>query len=169
VVGVPGADTYDAKGCSYPPYHMRLALSAMAAAGAPTLVDPNCTGKTFTKDGADPTQSCHIDMTQGNFNAQALADVISDVRGKTLGCTFDLPKPASGEIDKSRVNVQVTAGGVTTDLLKRANENDTCETDGCWDYDAEGRVQLVGKACADVKGAADAKVQIVVGCTTKVK
>ena len=65
--------------------------------------------------------------------------------------------------------MQVSVGGVTTDLLKRADETDTCETDGCWDYDAEGRVQLIGKVCTEVKGAADAKVQIVVGCTTKVK
>ena len=38
IVGVPGADTYDAKGCNYPPYHMRIALSAIAYAGAPRYV-----------------------------------------------------------------------------------------------------------------------------------
>ena len=65
LVGVPGADTYDSSGCNFPPYHMRLALSAMAYAGSPDSVPAACNGKTFTKGGADPGSSCHFDMTQG--------------------------------------------------------------------------------------------------------
>ncbi|MBI5536350.1 MAG: VWA domain-containing protein [Deltaproteobacteria bacterium] len=170
VVGVPGSDSYDQSACNYPPYHMRLALSAMAYAGSPTNVDPNCTGTTFTQGGGDPGTSCHFDMTQGNFNAQALADIINQIRGKTLGCVYELPVPESGTVDKTRVNVQYsTGGGPMTDLLKRSDPNDTCTNDGCWDYDANGKVILIGKACDSVKSAVDAKVQIVVGCQTNVK
>jgi hypothetical protein len=56
-----------------------------------------------------------------------------------------------------------------SDLLKRSDPSDTCATDGCWDYDADGKVILIGKACDAVKSAPDAKVQIVVGCQTNVK
>jgi hypothetical protein len=170
VVGVPGSDTYDAKGCNYPPYHMRLALSAMAAAGSPANVDPNCDGKTFTKDGADPAVSCHFDMTQGNFDADTLAGIINQIRGKTLGCTYELPKPESGTVDYFMVNVQYSiGGGGMTALLQRKDQTDACTTDGCWDYDPDHKVLLLGKACDDVKAAADAKVEIVVGCKTNVK
>lgn len=48
VVGVPGADTYDPQGCNYPPYHMRLALSAIGYAGSPANADPACTGTSFS-------------------------------------------------------------------------------------------------------------------------
>jgi hypothetical protein len=169
VVGVPGADTYDAKGCNYPPYHMRLALSAMAAAGSPANVDKSCTGTTFTKDGSDPSLSCHFDMTQGTFDADALAGIIGQIRGKTLGCEFDLPQPEGGTVDTTRVNVQYsTGGGAMADLLRRSDPNDSCTTDGCWDY-ANGKVVLIGKACEAVKTSTNAKVQIVVGCKTNVK
>ena len=54
VIGMPGADTNDARGCDAPPYSMRLALSAMAYAGSPAHVDPACDGRTYVKAGADP-------------------------------------------------------------------------------------------------------------------
>jgi hypothetical protein len=170
VVGVPGSDTYDASGCNYPPYHMRLALSAMAYAGSPSNVDPACTGKAFTPSGGDPDVSCHFDMTQGNFNAQSLADVISQIRGKTLGCVYDLPEPEAGTVNKDLVNVQYsTGGGDMTELYRRKDGSDPCTAEGCWDYDDNGKVVLLGKACDEVKAAGDAKVQIVVGCQTNLK
>ncbi len=167
VVGVPGADTYDAQGCSYPPYHMRLALSAIAAAGSPTNVPPTCTGKTFSQGGGDPQVSCHFDLTQGNFNTQALSDTISLVRGKVLGCTFDLPQPDGGMLDPNQVNVEYTVNGNAVQLYKRKDPANLCAAMGCWDYSPGGdKVQLVGKACDDVQGTPDAQVKIIVGCQT---
>jgi hypothetical protein len=79
VIGVPGAESYDASGCNQPPYHMRLALSAIAAAGS-EHVPANCTGLTFTQGGGDPTVACHTDLTQGNFSAGNLASAIALAR-----------------------------------------------------------------------------------------
>jgi hypothetical protein len=170
VVGVPGADTYDATGCNFPPYHMRLALSAMAYAGSPQNVDPACTGTAFTQAGGDPSKSCHFDMTQGKFDAQALADTISQIRGKALGCVYELPTPEGGTVDKTRVNVEYAVGDAgMTQLKKRSDPSDGCQSDGCWDYDNDGKVVLVGKACEEVKSSPSAKVQIVVGCQTVLK
>src|SRR5262249_12781351 len=127
VVGVPGADTYDGSGCTYPPYHMRAGLSAIAAAGSPNNIPANCTGKTFMDNSPDPQTSCHFDMTQGNFNSKALADAISQVRGKVLGCTFDLPALDGGMVDPSMVNVDYSInGGAQMDLFKRADPNNPC-------------------------------------------
>jgi hypothetical protein len=169
IVGVPGADTNGSDPTTQPPYHVRNALSAYAFAGSPETVDPACTGKTYTQAGADPTVSCHFDMTQ-KYTAQMLGDAINQIRGKILGCIFELPVPAAGTIDKTLVNVEYSVGGGADNALyKRKDASNTCDADGCWDYTADGKVELFGKACADVKTATDAKVQIVVGCATIVK
>lgn len=154
VVGVPGADTYDASACMYPPYHMRLALSAMAWAGAPELAPGTCTGQTFTPGGADPSESCHFDMTTpGSFTAQKLADVITKVRGEVLGCVFEMPEPQMGTIDPNEVNVGYTVDGTDHDIGRRADSQNPCNAaPGCWDYTMDGDIELIGAACEAVKG-----------------
>jgi hypothetical protein len=166
VAGIPGADTFDAMACMYPPYHMRAALSAMAYAGSPAYVPANCTGRTFTETTPDPAVSCHLDMTQGNFNAAAVASAITQVRNQVLGCLFDLPTTDGGAVDPGQVNVSYTVNGATVSLSRRANPMNACAMTGCWDYTSDGRVQLIGKACADVSGNAGAQVQLAVGCPT---
>jgi hypothetical protein len=167
IVGVPGADTFDSSACASPPYYMRAALSAMAYAGAPQGVPANCTGKTWTQATGNPTVSCHFDLTQGNFSAATLASTISKARGASLGCVFELPALDGGVPDLSNVNVQYSVGGgPPMDLFKRADPNNQCTTSGCWDYTNGNEVLLVGKACDDVKAAADAEVQIILGCAT---
>jgi hypothetical protein len=170
VVGVPGADTYDPSACNDPPYHMRLALSAIAAAGSPSNLPPGCTGTTYSQSGGDPQVSCHFDMTQGNFSTAALAQTMAQVRGQVLGCTFALPPaPGGGMLDPSQVNVEYTSGGMTLSLFKRADPSNPCTQTGCWDWTSDGKVQLLGKACDDVKQSPDASVQIVVGCATVIQ
>ena len=87
-----------------------------------------------------------------------------------MGCAFKLPEPSGGQtVDKNKVNVNLVLDGKQGTLKKRSNPGDSCTNDGCWDYDASGQVILIGKACDDVKKAKNAKVEILVGCTTIVK
>lgn len=174
VVGVPGSDsTGKPQGAwATAPYHMRLALSAYAAAGSPDTVPKNCTGKTFSQVGADPTVPCHFDMTSGTFDAAALAGIIDTIRSQAVGCTYALPKvdDKNKVIDKNRVNVRVTIdGGPTTLIPRRSRQSDTCSQTGCWDYDAATQIRLLGKACLEITKAKQAKVEINVGCSTVLK
>ncbi|MBI2394459.1 MAG: hypothetical protein HYV09_33120 [Deltaproteobacteria bacterium] len=170
VVGVPGADTTGKNPATEPPYSARKALSAYAKAGAPAFVDPTCEGTFGAPENVDPVKSCHFDMSKtGTFDAGKLAEAIAKIRGQVLGCTYELPKPDSGTVDKSKVNVRIESKSGGTDLKKRSDPSDTCATDGCWDYDADGKIILVGKACADAKALTDGKVSILVGCATVVK
>ncbi len=174
VIGVPGSDSVGQKVGTFdtPPYHMKLALSTYAVAGAPDAVDPACSlDAIFAQNGADPAAPCHFDLSNGNaFNPDTLASVLSAIRGKALGCTYDLPPPPMGqELDPALVNVDVTLEGTTAPVLKRADPNDTCELDGCWDYNSTGQVEILGKTCDDIAAATMAKVDIKVGCTTIVK
>jgi hypothetical protein len=174
VVGVPGSNSHGEKQGSYdtPPYSMLLALSSYAVNGSPDTLDPACDQATaFTQNGADPGKPCHIDLSNGaNFNADALATAITAIRGKALGCLYTLPDPPAGKtIDFTLVNVEVTLGGAKATIPKRASAADDCAADGCWDYTGTHQVQLLGKTCADVSAAADAKVDIQVGCATIIK
>jgi hypothetical protein len=180
IVGVPGSNTTGtvAPACqmqgpyAYAPYSMRLALSAYAYAGSPTTVPSSCDGTSFNFGGSDPSTPCHYDMTAaGFFDAASFAQVISDIRGAALACTWALPEPPPGEtIDPDKVNVVITVDGQEISLKKRSDPTDPCDTgDGCWDYDADGQVVLVGAACEEVSAASAGKVDILVGCATLVK
>jgi hypothetical protein len=58
--------------------------------------------------------------------------------------------------------VVITINGMDYVIPKRQNASDTCDKDPCWDYDAQGKVQLIGVACSTVSTSASAKVQIYV-------
>jgi hypothetical protein len=166
IVGVPGADTTGKSPATEPPYSARKALSAYAKAGGPEFVDPTCEGTFGAPENVDPAKTCHFDMSgSGSFDASKLAAAITKIRGSVLGCIYDLPKPDMGTVDKSRVNVRIDS----SDLKKRSDASDKCETDGCWDYTTDGKVELLGKACTDAKALTDGKVTILVGCATVVK
>ena len=174
VVGVPGSNSHGEKQGSYdtPPYSMLLALSSYAVNGSPATLDPTCDQATaFTQAGTDPAKPCHIDLSNGaNFNADALGNAITSIRGKALGCLYTLPDPPMGmTIDLKLVNVVVTLNGVKATIPKRSSPADDCAKDGCWDYTGTNQVQLLGKTCVDVSAATDAKVDISVGCATIVK
>lgn len=173
IVGVPGSNSTGQMQGAYAtaPYSMKLALSTYAVSGSPDTVDPNCAvNAVFTQNGAAPANPCHIDLSSGAFNPDVLADAIQTIRGKALGCVYDLPEPPPGEtIDPALVNVTATIGMVSATVPKRSDPNDTCQVDGCWDYNATNQVELLGKACEDISAAESAKVEIYVGCTTILK
>ncbi len=172
IVGVPGSNTSpnEQQGLwTAAPYWMLLALSTYAVSGSPTTVDPNC-DKTavWTMNGAPPANPCHIDLSGSNFNASALADAIATIRGKELGCTYNLPAAPMGmTIDKSEVNVVETINGTQYLIPQQTNPNDMCTGNSpCWNYNANGQVVLIGSACSAVQASATATVDIYVGCDT---
>lgn len=168
VIGVPGTGAApDASGSTAPPYWVLRALSALAKAGAPEAVDATCDGAVT---GGKPAKTCHFDMSSGSLDAKTLAGNITKIRGAALGCTYDLPVPTDGStVDKSKVNVRIETPSGNTELKKRSDATDTCAADDCWDYDAAGKVELIGRSCTTAKALTDGKVNIVVGCKTVVK
>ena len=69
---------------------------------------------------------------------------------------------------KGPVNVRVIADSVTSELAKRQSMTNQCLTTGCWDYTSDGKVELIGKACDDVRAARSIQVKVETGCTTRV-
>ena len=175
IVGVPGSDSTGQKIGVYatPPYNMLLALSTYAVSGSPSSVDPACDkNAVFTQNGAAPANPCHIDLSNGQmFNANALADAISAIRGDALGCVYPLPEPPPNEmILLDKVNVEATLDGDVKPIPKRSNPNDDCKMVGCWDYLGPANdIEILGKSCDEIGAASAAKVEVLVGCETILK
>jgi hypothetical protein len=68
--------------------------------------------------------------------------------------------------DKSQINVSLSGNGPKIDLYRRKYSSNTCISDGCWDYNALGQIQLIGKACTDVQASASTEVKVSIGCFT---
>lgn len=173
VVGVPGSDSTGQPQGAYAtaPYSMKLALSTYAVSGSPDTVPSDCElAAKFSKDGLAPAKPCHLDLAGGSFDADGLATAIAKIRGAAVGCVYPLPMAPPGEtIDLNAVNVVVALEGVKHTVLKRADKNDTCAVDGCWDYDAKSNVVLLGQACAQVTAATKVDVEVFFGCASNVK
>jgi hypothetical protein len=173
VVGVPGSNSNGANQGPYAtaPYSMLLALSTYAVSGSPATLPDGCDkDATFTQNGAAPAKPCHLDLSGGSFDANALAAAIAKIRGAAVGCVYPLPDPPPGEeIDPGAVNVLVEIDGTKQEVLKRANMSDTCEADGCWDYDDQNNVVILGKTCEAINAGTKVDVNIYFGCASKIK
>ncbi len=132
-------------------------LSQVAAAGGGKRT-PTCTANTTNANLA-----CHYQIGTGNVQADLLK-ALNDITGKALSCVFKVPA-SSGDagVDLGAVNVNLTTGGTTTTLGK-----DTSHTSG-WDYtDGNTTITLYGPACNTVLTDGTSKVDIILGCPTKI-
>jgi hypothetical protein len=103
-----------------------------------------------------------------NTNVQVeFQNALAKVRGQALPCEYELPDQVkSGTYDTGKVNVQITPGGGTPkDILQTPD----CNTADGWYYDAgKTKILLCPNDCDGLKKDYQAKVQIVLGCPTRV-
>jgi hypothetical protein len=144
VVGSPGIKNHDT-------------MSSLGKLGGMAR-DPNCS----TDSGCELTAECCHYVPDGENFEQALGDVLDEIRGRVIGCTFDLPQ--GDDVDRDKVNVEIDEAGATTELLR-----DPSGATG-WDYSDESQtaVTLQGDECQRVKTSPEAEVVITVGCPTVV-
>lgn len=94
---------------------------------------------------------------------------LSAVLGEGLGCEFPMP-PDSSKYDKDLVNVNYTKGdGSGTLDLKRSVG---CKDGVGWDYDSDikpTKLILCGSTCEQVKKDGLAKIDVVLGCPTRIQ
>jgi hypothetical protein len=97
--------------------------------------------------------------------AKAVAEAV------TLACDWDIPATPMGEVfDKGKSNVQITLDGKVEDLLK-AKDAAACGTVEGWHYNDENaptKVVACPATCTRIQTAAEAKVDLLFGCETKV-
>ena len=118
-------------------------------------------GGTARYAGCEANADCAYPVNVGNFSADLKA-ALDAIALQAFSCTFDLPEVTGGTPDYNAVNITVTIDNQTTTIPK-----DTKHKNG-WDYlSGKETVQVYGAACETLKGAPEAKVEVVVGCTTQ--
>lgn len=153
VIGSPGSEQV-----GVPIYSdARQWLSMAASLGGTALPGCSDTGPNF----------CHFDMTKTTNFSQALRDVLTQIVGTVLSCSYSLPNPTNGgTLDKSKVNVVFTPKGGKSQLIEQAPDG-MC-TDG-WQYSTDGtHVNLCANTCKQVQAADSPEVDVLFGCSTQV-
>lgn len=158
VIGAPGSEP------------ARGFLSELAFRGNTGKNDNNCVHD--DRDGM--SGDCHFDMTETRDFAADLSSALQNISGKALGCEFPLPEPLTvTDPREAPVNVQYTLAGQQPVCLTR-DAPGTCESGANgWQFatDPEGNVDLskivlCGEACEIIENHTDARVDIVLGCTS---
>ncbi len=153
VIGSPGSEEV-----GVPIYSdARQWLSMAASLGGTALPGCSDTGPNF----------CHFDMTKTTNFSQALKDVLSQIVGTVLSCSYTLPVPSGGAtLDKTKVNVVFTPQGGKSQLIEQSPSS-TC-TDG-WYYDTDGNhVDLCSNTCKTLQQSTNPEVDVLFGCSTAV-
>jgi hypothetical protein len=115
-------------------------------------------------------------LTKGRWFPICLKDfapvfdqIAKDVASR-VACELSIPPSPTGSIDHEKVNVSWTPGaGGRQKIAQDASKPCEGGANG-WQYDAgKTKVLLCGKACADVRADAAARVDVEFGCRTEIR
>jgi hypothetical protein len=153
VIGSPGSEQV-----GVPIYaDARMWLSMAASLGGTALPGCSDNGPNF----------CHFDMTKSTDFSTALRDVLTQIVGTVLSCSYKLPTPTNGGmLDKSKVNVVFSATNVKSELIEQSPDA-ACASG--WRYSDDGtHVDLCPDTCKRVQAADRPQVDVLFGCSTQV-
>jgi hypothetical protein len=149
VIGAPGSEQGYETGEDYRPW---LSRAAVVGGTAPSGCD---------EDGPD---YCHMDMTEAPDFSAALNEGLAQIAGQLNSCTYVVPPPPSGqEIDMSQVNLIVSFGSGSSELVLRDDNGDCSEG---WQLDADQQIILCGATCERVQNDMQAHVELLFGCAS---
>ncbi len=151
LIGSPGSERSSESNTDMRPWLSRAAMEGGTA-------QPNC-----SENGPD---FCHLDMTQEADFAQALSDGLASIVGQVIdSCTFVIPPPpADQSIDSNTTNVIINWGSGSSSLILPDDNGDCSEG---WQLNGDGDIVLCSATCDEVKGDANATLQLTFGCTSE--
>lgn len=124
---------------------------------------------------AGNTARAFIVDTSGNVTQQ-FNDALDAIRGARLTCEFQIPEPAAGQnLNYFQVNVEFRNRATETQLFYVGDEASCDPISGGWYYDTDpsarepARIIVCPSNCSEFQSAAEASVQIELGCDTIVR
>ncbi len=98
------------------------------------------------------------------------SEALTQIRRRSLSCQFPIPRPVSGSVDFTKVNVQAGSEIEKTSTIPFVEKATDCPRNGRgWHYDnpaAPTKISLCNDTCANLTEQPSARVDIVFGCTT---
>lgn len=113
-------------------------------------------------------------INDGPMASAALLDAFNAIRGSALQCDFPVPKATQNgkPIDTTLVNVTFSASEGTKTTFTKVDDAGHCGTATSWYYDddtAPTRIYLCPSACDLASSEPSAKLEVLVGCKTKLE
>lgn len=101
-------------------------------------------------------------------NTVAIGEALESIRKKALSCTVNIPTPARGTPDYTKLNVVWTprGNGGAEQILPQSTD---CSNDRGWHYDDPQnptRIELCADVCHEVTESTQGKLEIELGCQT---
>jgi hypothetical protein len=116
------------------------------------------------------TQALIVDTGSADPGGDFLAAMKKIGASPALGCQYTIPAPSSGQIDYTKVNVQLTPDGGTPTVLRKVGNKAGCSpTDGGWYYDnntAPTQIILCDSTCTAINNGTSVQVDVVLGCAS---
>lgn len=102
--------------------------------------------------------------------AQEFLAALNNIRGSSLSCSYEVPKPQSGAFDPQMVNVLFTPGSGGTKTILYVDSLAGCSAQsGGWYYDDPAnptKIIACPSTCASFQQGGASKVEIQLGCAT---
>lgn len=153
---------------------------------APTFTNPEgaCQTSGFPPEGAaapgiqyyklaDATKGLKFSICTSDWTSLFKTLTAAVAVPAKLPCVFTLPKPDSGEIDPTKVNVQYTKGsGGAAETLVYVGSKDGCMGGPGWYYDDPAKptmAVLCDATCKVVSADKTGRIDVALGCATKIK
>ena len=108
-------------------------------------------------------------LIQGGDVGQEFIDALSTIRGKSLGCEYQMPTTDVGVVDPDLVKVQYTSGSAAPQTIPRKMNESECGNEAGWYYDDNDdptRLIMCPATCSTLQGDPDARIDILLGCTS---
>jgi hypothetical protein len=126
---------------------------------------------------AGGTTTPFIIGTAGAMNnvEQLFSSALTSIRGASLPCNYQVPVPATGDPDFSKINVQYTAADGAVSVVPYVESAGSCDsTVGGWYYNVDPldggvptTIDMCPTSCETLKGDAGGRVDIALGCKTQ--
>lgn len=150
-----------------------LALSSAAAAGVRSYVigiGHEESLQELADSGGTGTPPFIVDGT-GDRTEQQFLQALQVIRGSALACDYDIPQGPASDRDLVNIQYRPDTTGVPVTLL-RMDDAAACDPAVAgWYYvttEGEQRLELCPQTCREVSTNAQGRVDIVVGCATRV-
>jgi len=149
IIGSPGSEEGHQTGEDYRPWLSEAAVQGGTAPAGCDVGGPNY---------------CHMDMTEAPDFSAALEEGLAQIAGQINSCTYAVAAPPAGQmIDMNQVNMIVTFGDGSSELILR-DDNGEC-TEG-WQLDDNEQIVLCGATCDRVQADTGSHVELLFGCAS---